>query len=267
MNRKCGHSAIRRLASGTGKVGWKHAELLLVIISFCVVDLPGATAVTVANSTDSRAVLARDVDLSSISYERQWCNSLRTQAKSAEEAATPYLANRLWKILAGQGDPEAAFHLGLFYDTADGQDHDAHQAVYWYQRAANAGEIHAQHNLAVAYAKGDGVDIDINKAINWWTVAARRGNADSQYNLGILYAAGEFGIKKDIDKAKHWWRKAAIHGDPMAQYNLGTLYVDNGVNDYCEAVRWWQEAARNGVQQASMALRIIKKRQDYQSCQ
>ena len=58
-----------------------------------------------------------------------------------------------------------------------------------------------------------------------------------------------------------------MRGDPMAQYNLGTLYVNNGVHDYCEATRWWEEAARNGVEQASLALRVIKTRQDYRACQ
>lgn len=206
-------------------------------------------------------------NMGEISYQSQRLASLRRHASQAVDNDEPYLAVRLWRELAQAGDRQAAFRLGLYYDTGKEQKRDSHRAVYWYRKAAMAGEVHAQHNLAVAYAKGDGVSLDIHEAIKWWTRAARQGNPDSQYNLGIMYAAGEYGIKRDFDQAKHWWRKAAMHGDPMAQYNLGTLYVNNGLHDYCEATRWWKEAARNGVQQASLALRVIKTREDYHSCQ
>ena len=239
---------------------------LIVLILLCVSGMPDVRASTLANAHHNPHMLAQQFDLHDIGYHARLLQSLRAQAKRAMDDNAPYLAIRLWELLAQEGDRDAAFQLGLFYDDAEDQARDAHQAVYWYQHAAAAGEIHAQHNLGVAYANGDGVEMDINQAIKWWTLAARSGNADSQYNLGILYAAGEYGIKQDIDQAKHWWRKAALHGDPMAQYNLGTLYVNNGVHDYCEATHWWQEAAKQGVEQASMALRVIKTRQDYRDC-
>ncbi|MBI1423513.1 MAG: hypothetical protein GC149_08620 [Gammaproteobacteria bacterium] len=206
------------------------------------------------------------VDLHAISYRANWALRLRSAAQHAYENDEPYLANRLWEQLARAGDREAAYQLGLFYDTNTIEARDARRAVYWYQHAAAAGEIHAQHNLGVAYAKGDGVQKDVAVAIKWWELAASHGNTDSQYNLGILYAAGRFGVKKNVEEAKHWWHKAALHGDAMAQYNLGTLYVNAAPRDYCEATRWWKEAARNGVEQASLALRVIRARQDYRAC-
>jgi TPR repeat protein len=205
-------------------------------------------------------------ELHAIGYEARWQKQTQQAVIRATDDKQPYLANRLLRQLALHGDRVAAFRLGLFYDVNTASDHDPDKALYWYRRAAAAGEIHALHNLGVAYANGKGVELDMQQAVKWWTLAAQRGNSDSQYNLGILYAAGEYGVRKNIERAKHWWRRAALHGDAMAQYNLGTLYVNSGVRDYCEAARWWKAAASNGVEQAGLALRLIKSRQGYQTC-
>lgn len=207
------------------------------------------------------------VSIATVGYRAPWLRHLRERAQRASKANEPYLANRYWRLLAGAGDRIAAFRLGLYYDIRGNSDADARRAVYWYQRAAQAGEIHAEHNLGVAYAAGKGVTMDIRQTIKWWTRAASQGNADSQYNLGILYAEGEYGIRRNLKLAKYWWGKAARHGDAMAQYNLGTLYVNNGVHDYCEATRLWLEAAQRGVEQADLALRVIRRREDYKACQ
>jgi len=244
-------------------------KVLVTALTFVLLNLVGTAAMASvpALSGEHQLAIAEQSDMGGIGYCQKWMDSLRRQATKAIEDDAPYLAVRLWQQLAQAGDSNAAFRLGLYYDTAQDHPRDPNLAVRWYRQAAMAGEIHAQHNLAVAYAKGDGVTLDITQAIKWWTLAARHGNADSQYNLGIMYAAGEYGIKRDFDQARRWWRKAAMHGDPMAQYNLGTLYVNNGIHDYCEATRWWKEAARNGVQRASLALRMIETRADYHSCQ
>jgi TPR repeat protein len=239
---------------------------LLLLLLLNIFGISGAAASILASVDTHQRVLGKRLGLSDIGYRPAWLRSLRLKAVTASAENETYLANRLWRLLAQQGDSEAAFRLGLYYDDAEGNERDARRAVYWYRRAALGGEIHAQHNLGVAYAKGKGVAMDIAQAIKWWTLAARRGNADSQYNLGILYAAGEYGIQRDVQQAKRWWHKAAMHGDPMAQYNLGTLYVNSGVRDYCKAIRWWKEAARNGVEQANLALRAIKSRADYRAC-
>ena len=247
---------------------WKYLNLksLLVVFVLYLLSIPlGHTTVT-TDLVYSNYSIHSQADTREVGYRMQWSKTTRANAKQAYDNDDTYLALRLWTLLAEQGDSEAAFKIGMYYDVGESDVHDAERAVYWYRRAAEDGNLHAQHNLAVAYANGDGVSMDIQKAIRWWTLAARHGNADSQYNLGILYAMGVYGIQKDIDKAKRWWRKAAMNGDPMAQYNLGTLYVNGDVLSYCEATRWWEESARKGVQQASWALEVIKTRQDYRAC-
>lgn len=248
-------NAYRKLTAGL------LLSFLLYLVS--VSPAPARSVSAIASDRDSSV---QPIQIREIGYKNQWGKTVKANAQQAYDNDDTYLALRLWTLLAEQGDSDAAFKIGLFYDVGENGIRDADRAVYWYRRAAEGGNLHAQHNLAVAYANGDGVTMDINKAIKWWTLSASRGNADSQYNLGILYAMGVHGIKKDLEKAKRWWRKAAMRGDPMAQYNLGTLYVTGDVLSYCEATRWWEESARKGVQQASWALEVIKTRQDYHAC-
>jgi len=219
--------------------------------------------------SDTNGALVKHEHTQSVGYQGGWTKKLAGLAKQAYQEDELVLAHRLWRMLAEVGNADAAYKLGMLYDTG-GRDveQDAVQAAYWYLQAAQAGHPHAQHNLAVAYASGDGVEMDMGMAMIWWKRAARVGNSDSQYNLGIVYAMGTHGIKRNLDQAKKWWRKAAMKGDPMAQYNLGTIYANGEglVRSYCEAMRWWEKSASRGVQQASWALELIKTRQDFLAC-
>lgn len=242
---------------------------VMILVSF-VFSLLSVTKVNAATHTanDAHSALVQDKYARTVGYQTSWVENLSGMAEEAFNDDEYPMAKRIWKMLAEQGNADAAYKLGMLYDTGvDGVEQDAAEAAQWYLQAAQKGHLHAQHNLAVAYASGDGVEMDISKALVWWKRAAQTGNSDSQYNLGIVYAMGVHGVKKNLDKAKKWWRKAAMKGDPMAQYNLGTIYANGeDVRSYCEATRWWEKSARKGVEQASWALEIIKTRQDYQSC-
>ena len=93
------------------------------------------------------------------------------------------------------------------------------QAIYWWQKAADAGNSAAQKNLAICYFNGYGVEKDVEKAIYWWQKAADAGDSTAQYRLAFCYLKGE-GIEKDVEKAVYWWQKAADTGDSDAEYML-----------------------------------------------
>ena len=93
------------------------------------------------------------------------------------------------------------------------------QAIYWWQKAADAGNSAAQKNLAFCYLKGDGVEKNVEKAVYWWQKAADAGNSAAQFNLAICYLKGD-GVEKDVEKAVYWWQKAADAGDSDAEYML-----------------------------------------------
>ena len=93
------------------------------------------------------------------------------------------------------------------------------QAIYWWQKAADAGDSGAQFNLAICYFYGDGVVKDIEKAVYWWQKAADAGNSAAQVSLALRYIKGD-GVEKDVEKAVYWWQKAANAGNSGAEYML-----------------------------------------------
>ena len=93
------------------------------------------------------------------------------------------------------------------------------QAIYWWQKAADAGDSGAQYRLAICYQNGNGVVKDIEKAVYWWQKAAGAGDSDAQYRLAFCYLKGD-GVEKDVEKAVYWCQKAADAGNSGAEYML-----------------------------------------------
>ena len=62
--------------------------------------------------------------------------------------------------------------------------------------------------------------------------------------LGLMYVIGR-GVLQDDAEAVRWYRQAAEQGLAQAQYNLGVMYANGqGVRqDDAEAVRWYRQAA------------------------
>ena len=134
------------------------------------------------------------------------------------------------------------------------------QAIYWWQKAADAGDSGAQFNLAICYFYGDGVVKDIEKAVYWWQKAADAGNSAAQKNLAICYFNG-YGVEKDVEKAVYWWQKAADAGNSAAQVSLALRYIkgDGVEKDVEKAVYWWQKAANAGNSGAEYMLELCCK--------
>jgi TPR repeat protein len=62
------------------------------------------------------------------------------------------------------------------YETGQGVAQDYKQAVYWYQKAADAGDTFAQFDLGRIYEAGqEGVAMDYVEAHKWWNIAASNG--------------------------------------------------------------------------------------------
>ena len=129
-----------------------------------------------------------------------------TAAQSGDFAT----ALKEWKPLAGQGDADAQYNLGLMYLNGWGVPQDDKEAVYWYKLAAEQGDAKAQYNLGVMYDVGEGVPQDDKEAVRWYTLAAEQEHAKAQYNLGVMYALGE-GVIKDYVYAHMWGNIASMN--------------------------------------------------------
>ena len=75
------------------------------------------------------------------------------------------------------------------------------QAIYWWQKAADAGNSAAQYRLAFCYLKGDGVEKDVEKAVYWCQKAADAGNSGAEYMLELCCKM--FNIKDSVNINPH----------------------------------------------------------------
>ncbi len=76
---------------------------------------------------------------------------------------------------------------------------------------------------------------------------AEQGDAEAQFQLGGRYAEGN-GVEEDFSEALKWYQRAAKANHAEAQYALGTAYA-YGIkvpHDYEKAVEWFKRAAQQG---------------------
>ena len=74
-----------------------------------------------------------------------------------------------------------------------------------------------------------------------------QGNAEAQFELGFLYFSGNK-VVQNFAEAVKWWQKAADQGVAQAQLDLGVMY-QNGIGvarDVAQAVQWYRKAADQG---------------------
>ena len=165
-----------------------------------------------------------------------------------------------WQKAADAGNSAAQKNLAICYFNGYGVEKDVEKAIYWWQKAADAGNSTAQNSLAYRYFAGDGVEKDVEKAVYWCQKAADAGYSAAQYRLAFCFLKGE-GVEKDVEKAVYWWQKAADAGDSDAQNSLAFRYFkgDGVEKDVEKAVYWWQKAADAGNSGAEYMLELCCK--------
>ena len=165
-----------------------------------------------------------------------------------------------WQKAADAGNSAAQKNLAICYFNGYGVEKDVEKAIYWWQKAADAGNSTAQNSLAYRYFAGDGVEKDVEKAVYWCQKAADAGYSAAQYRLAFCFLKGD-GVEKDVEKAVYWWQKAADAGDSDAQNSLAFRYFkgDGVEKDVEKAVYWWQKAADAGNSGAEYMLELCCK--------
>lgn len=126
-------------------------------------------------------------------------------------------AIHLWEQAAKEGNAGASYWLSICFT----QEKNLNKAIYWCQKAADAGYSSAQNKLGEHYMKGEGIEKDLDKAVYWFQKAANNGNAHAQYYLGECYEMG-YGVEKDLNEAVFWYQEAANAGEPLAVSKLST---------------------------------------------
>ena len=136
-------------------------------------------------------------------------------ANDAFERGEFVTALELYETLAGQGNAEAQFQLGLMYEQGLGTDVDRQTAQRYYQQAAEQQSPQALDALGTLYLKGEGVIQNFKESLRLFQQAAAQGYPQAQHNLGIAYADGK-GTFRDPVKAHMWFNLASANGYPQA---------------------------------------------------
>jgi TPR repeat protein len=130
-------------------------------------------------------------------------------------------AQRLWRVLAEQGDAKAQLRLGSMYESGKGVVQNYVEAARWLRLAAEQGNADAQSNLGAMYEKGRGVTQDYKEAVRLYRLAAPQGSKEAQQNLAAMYFFG-MGITQDYVRALMWNEVAAAQkfGDAISSHDI-----------------------------------------------
>ena len=93
-------------------------------------------------------------------------------ANDAFERGEYVTALELYETLAGQGNAEAQFQLGLMYEQGLGTDADRQTAQRYYQQAAEQQSPQALDALGTLYLKGEGVIQNFKESLRLFQQAA-----------------------------------------------------------------------------------------------
>ena len=122
-----------------------------------------------------------------------------------------YSRARRWvELLAGKGDAESQYEMGLELSLSSYQwqkEKESREAVSWFRKAAEQGHAKAENQLGECYRDGHGVEPDLSEAVRWFEKAAEQNNPEALFNLGFLYYAGN-GVRRDWEKARELFERA-----------------------------------------------------------
>lgn len=117
------------------------------------------------------------------------------------------------KLLAGIGNDEAQYKLGVYYQKPTTRNLD--EALKYYKLASEQHNCKAQYNLGRMYEAGVGVDKDYDEAIKYYKLASEQKYGYAQTALKRLETSPEYTthllktqinnnimLKKDVDELK-----------------------------------------------------------------
>lgn len=124
------------------------------------------------------------------------------EAKVQHVEMTKVQKIKMWFKLAKEGDPDAQYALGHYYES---DRLDYLNAQKWFRVAATKGQhAGAQYKLAQLYLNGRGVENNLPNAMKWFRLSADGGDPRGQYFLGVAHRDG-WERKPDFIEAYKWF--------------------------------------------------------------
>lgn len=178
-------------------------------------------------------------------------------------------ARKIWETLAGLGNPDALFNLGILAEDGLGEARDMKKALALYEAAANAGGFKAQYRLGMLYSDGGAVARDDAKARHFLSLAAVNGDKEAVARLASLdqpdRPLSDFEQAERLSsRGKHGeaaliFKRLADAGNVTARTRLAWMYeAGRGVErSLAEAARLFMQSAEAGDAEAQYAIAVM----------
>lgn len=180
-------------------------------------------------------------------------------------------ARHIWEVLAGLGNADALFNLGILAEDGLGEAQDIRKAEALYIAAADAGGFKAQYRLGMLYSSVGALPQNLDKARHYLTLASQGGDREAAARLQSLAnpdrPASPFEQAELLSSAGRHTEAAVIYqrlaeqGDSTAQTRLAWMYeAGRGVErNLDEAARRFAVAGDAGNREAQYALAVMFK--------
>jgi hypothetical protein len=132
---------------------------------------------------------------------------------AAQMAAVPPSAPQTASTVQPDGGgPSAGVRAALTEALAAFDRADYGKSLQLYKQAAAEGNAQAEYNVGLFYERGYGVPKDYAQALQWYRKAAAQGDAAAECGLAVFYQNGLGGLVQDDDLAMLWYQKSAAQG-------------------------------------------------------
>jgi hypothetical protein len=180
-------------------------------------------------------------------------------------------ARHIWEVLAGLGNPDALFNLGILAEDGLGEAPGIDKAEALYIASADAGGFKAQYRLGMLYSSPGVLPQNLDKARHYLTLASQAGDPEAAARLQSLAnperPSSPFEQAEQLSSAGRHSEAAAIYqrlakqGDSTAQTRLAWMYeAGRGVErSLDEAARRFALAGEAGNREAQYALAVMFK--------
>ncbi|MCF6196116.1 MAG: sel1 repeat family protein [Emcibacter sp.] len=123
-------------------------------------------------------------------------------------------------------------------------------------KQAEEGDAKSQFDLGLIYFESEG-DESFDKAYQLIESSANLDYAEAQNEIGNFYSDAcpdKCRYEQDYREAMKWYQMAARQGDSYAQYNIGDMFMlGHGVEpDPVKAFVWYKRSAKNGYRCAKI---------------
>lgn len=178
-------------------------------------------------------------------------------------------ARQIWEILAGLGNPDALFNLGILAEDGLGEAKNLDKALALYVAAANAGGFKAQYRLGMLYSDGGAVARDDAKARHYLSLASVNGDKEALARLASLdqpdlplsdfAQADRLSSRGQHAEAAVIFKRLSESGDVAAKTRLAWMHeAGRGVaRSLAEAARLFMQSAEAGDAEAQYAIAVM----------